>query len=245
MNHLQVFDYGLTKVRTVIVNNEPWFVGKDICEHFGDTNYRRSLSRIDDDEKGVSQIDTLGGMQTMTIVNESGLYSLLFTMQPQKGNLPEEQYLSRIEQIKQFKRWITHEVIPAIRKTGFYSLQPKFPQNYAEALRELADAWEENQKLLPKAQYFDNLVDRNLLTNFRDTAKELKVKEGIFIDWLLDRGYVYRDATKKLKPYAQYVPNLFEIKEWGKEKKAGTQTLITPRGRETFRLLLKGELVPV
>lgn len=101
---------------------------------------------------------------------------------------------------------------------------------------------EQNEKikrLQPKADYFDALVERNLLTNFRDTAKELHIKEREFIQWLLDNGYIYRDKYGNLKPYAEYVPDLFQIKEWKTDKIAGTQTLITPKGRETFRLLFK------
>ena len=107
----------------------------------------------------------------------------------------------------------------------------------------------ENEKLLavntnmqPKAEYFDELVDRNLLTSFRDTAKELKVKEKAFIKFLLNMEYIYRDKKQKLKPYAAKNNGLFEIKEVKNEKTgwAGTQTLITPKGRETFRLLIKG-----
>jgi len=100
----------------------------------------------------------------------------------------------------------------------------------------------DNTTMLPKAEYFDELVDRNLLTNFRDTAKELKVKQKIFIQFLLDKKYVYRDRKGKLKPYAEKNTGLFELKESKNEKTGwvGTQTLITPKGRETFRLLLKG-----
>ena len=107
----------------------------------------------------------------------------------------------------------------------------------------------ENSKLLvanttmkPKAEYFDELVDRNLLTNFRDTAKELKVQEKLFIQFLLDKKYIYRDRKGRIKPYAEKNEQLFEIKEAKNEKTGwvGTQTLITPKGRETFRLLMKG-----
>lgn len=99
-----------------------------------------------------------------------------------------------------------------------------------------------NTTMQPKAEYFDELVDRNLLTSFRDTAKELKVQERIFIQFLLDKKYIYRDRKGKLKPYAEKNDQLFEIKEARNEKTGwvGTQTLITPKGRETFRLLLKG-----
>ena len=104
-----------------------------------------------------------------------------------------------------------------------------------------------NTKVLemqPKADYFDELVDRNLLTNFRDTAKELGVKESFFINWLLEKNYIYRDCKGKLQPYAASMDKgLFEIKEFSSRysNHAGTQTLVTPKGRETFRLLLGKE----
>lgn len=93
--------------------------------------------------------------------------------------------------------------------------------------------------MAPKAEYFDELVDRNLLTNFRETAKELGVKERDFIRFLIDRKYIYRDKKGRLMPYADKNDGLFEIKETFNEKTQwkGTQTLITPKGRETFRLL--------
>ena len=100
----------------------------------------------------------------------------------------------------------------------------------------------ENQVMEPKASYFDALVDRNLLTNFRDTAKQFGVKEQAFIKFLLDKKYIYRDKKGHLMPYAGKSEGLFEVKESfnDKTKWSGTQTLITPKGRETFRLLCQG-----
>lgn len=98
----------------------------------------------------------------------------------------------------------------------------------------------DNAIMQPKADYFDELVDRNLLTNFRDTAKALIIKERKFIDFLLNSKYIYRDSKGNIKPYADKNNGLFEIKETMNEKTGwvGTQTLITPKGRETFRLLI-------
>ena len=122
---------------------------------------------------------------------------------------------------------------------------PRLPQTYLEALRALADeveAHEQTKQTLaiaePKAQYFDKLVERNLLTNFTTTAKEFGVKRKDLIDYLLDNGYIYRDQRGNLLPYATHVPHLFEVKEYCKDHHSGTQTLITPKGRETLRLLL-------
>lgn len=99
----------------------------------------------------------------------------------------------------------------------------------------------QNQIMAPKADYFDEIVDRNLLTNFRETAKQLGIGEKSFIAFLLEKKYIYRDKRGKLMPYAEKNTGLFEMKECFNEKTqwAGTQTLITPKGRETFRLLVK------
>lgn len=101
----------------------------------------------------------------------------------------------------------------------------------------------DNQIMKPKADYFDQLVERNTLTNFRETAKQLEVKETAFIRFLLDRKYIYRDKRGKLMPYADKNDGLFEVKECFNEKTqwSGTQTLVTPKGRETFRLLYIGK----
>ena len=97
------------------------------------------------------------------------------------------------------------------------------------------------EEMKPKAEYFDELVDRNLLTSFRDTAKELGVPEKEFIRYLTERGYIYRDQKNQLRPYAVKNKGLFELKEFNSRysEHTGLQTLITPRGRETFRLLIK------
>ena len=100
----------------------------------------------------------------------------------------------------------------------------------------------DNTIMKPKADYFDELVDRNLLTNFRDTAKQLNIKEKEFIKLLIDKKYIYRDKKGELVPYSNKNNGLFELKECFNEKTnwAGTQTLVTPKGRETFRLLYLG-----
>ena len=109
MNELQIFkndQFG--EVRTVELNGEPWFVSADVCRALEIRNSRAALTRLDDDEKGVALTDTLGGKQEMTIVNEPGLYGLVLG--------------SRKPEAKAFKRWIKHDVLPSIRKTGGYNL---------------------------------------------------------------------------------------------------------------------------
>lgn len=128
------------------------------------------------------------------------------------------------------------------------ALKLKIPQTFAEALQLAADQAKsiekleaEKQELVPKADYFDALVDRNLLTNFRDTAKEFSLGQKEFVNWLIAKKYIFRDKQGGIRPYMPHVQSgLFEIKEWQSKdiNKAGLQTLITPRGRETFRLLL-------
>lgn|GEM_PF-3228476 len=111
------------QVRTIIKDSEPWFVAKDVCDVLEHSNSRMVIERLDDDEKGVSPLDTPGGTQEMAIINEAGLYMLLFNMQPQnKSTMTDEQFNQRVESIKQFKRWIIHEVLPSIRQHGIYAV---------------------------------------------------------------------------------------------------------------------------
>lgn len=252
--NIKIFDYHGQEVRTVEMNGQPWFVAIDVCNVLEIANSRDAVARLDEDEKMTvgltdSHSGTRGGAQKMTIVSESGLYSLILG--------------SRKPEAKQFKRWITHEVIPSIRKTGGYiagqeTLSPEelmakallvAKQTLAERdarINELSCANSEltvqNQILLPRAQYFDELVDRNLLTNFRETAKELGIAPKRFVSWLIEQKYIYRDKKGKLLPYEGKNTGLFEIKEQYNPKTewSGVQTLVTPKGRETFRLLCMG-----
>lgn len=118
-------------LRAVVVDGEPWFVAADVAAILELGNPRPSLALLDDDERGVHTVDTLGGPQSVTIISEPGLYSLILR--------------SRRPEAKQFKRWLVHEVVPAIRKTGSYGVARALPQNYAEALRALADESEAHE----------------------------------------------------------------------------------------------------
>jgi phage antirepressor YoqD-like protein len=133
--------------------------------------------------------------------------------------------------------WMVYEEL----EETYFKVHQLYPQTDAEIIAlGYQKAIEQIAIMKPKADYFDALVEKNLLTSFRDTAKELKIKETDLINWLSGNKYIYRDIKDKIKPYAQYVPTLFEEKEYKNPKNdhVGLQTLITPKGRETFRLLL-------
>ena len=221
------------EIRVINRNGNPWFVAADLCRalDIGDTH--KALTRLDEDEKGKSLIPTPGGVQEMSIVSEAGMYTLVLS--------------SRKPEAHAFNRWITHDVIPDIRKHGMYATPMMIdkiladPWSFISIFEAYAVEKEKNALLQPKADYFDAIVDRNLLTSLRDTAKELKVGERKFIRFLLDNGFLYRDQKNQLQAYAVHVENgLFEVKETvsKKNKWKGTQTLVTPKGRETLRLLI-------
>lgn len=236
MNELQIFSNpAFGEIRETDQNGEPWFVAADVCRALDIGNPTQAIARLDSDESTL--ISNEG--REMNIISEPGLYALVLG--------------SRKPEAKAFKRWVTHEVIPSIRRTGGYiagaeSMTPEelMAKALTVAQKTLADREArlsvltvENQIMQPKAEYFDELVDRNLLTNFRETAKQLGVPPKKFVQFLLDKKYVYRDKRGKLMPYEDKNKGLFEIKEQFNEKTqwAGTQTLVTPKGRETFRLL--------
>lgn len=239
MNEMQTFVYSGAEVRTVRKDGTPWFVLKDVCGVLGVGNVSDVYARLDTDEKGVGQIDTLGGRQSMNIISESGLYNVIL-----RSDKPEA---------KPFRKWVTAEVLPAIRRSGGYiagqnDLSPAelmakalkvAEQTLAERDARISSLQVQNAIMAPKADYFDELVERNTLTSFRDTAKELGIPPRKFTQFLLEKKYIYRDKKEKLMPYENKNDGLFEVKESFNDKTAwsGVQTMVTPKGRETFRLL--------
>lgn len=252
MNDLMIFkneEFG--EIRSLEINNEPYFVGNEIANILGYKNTRDAMSKHVEEEDKISDVAFYDGSQNrkMTVINESGLYSLIMS--------------SKLPNAKKFKRWVTSEVLPSIRKYGGYiagqeqmtdeELMAKAILMANSKINELNKRNKElqaqnsqlvvtNEIMRPKADYFDELVDRNLLTSFRETAKALKIKEKKFINFLIDNKYIFRDKKGKLQPFADKNKGLFELKESYNEKTkwSGTQTLITPKGRETFRLLCIG-----
>lgn len=242
MNELQVFTYGGNEVRTVQKNGEPWFVLKDVCDILSLTDTNKISTRLDQDELTRIKFVSGGQSREMLCINESGLYNVIL-----RSDKPEA---------KPFRKWVTSEVLPSIRRTGGYiagqeNLTPEelmakalmvAQKTLAEREARIADLTVQNQIMQPKASYFDELVERGTLTNFRETAKQLGIPPKRFVAFLMEKKYVYRDKRGKLLPYEAKNDGLFELKESYNDKTqwSGTQTLITPKGRETFRLLMIG-----
>lgn len=230
------------KIRTLTIDGEPWFVAADVCKALELGNPSMTVERLDADEKGISSIDTLGGKQRMAIINEPGLYSVILC--------------SRKPEAKAFKRWITHEVIPAIRKYGGYmtkSLLEQVLENpnliYEFARRMLAEQQknerlkQEHDRAKPKADYYDAFIHPESCTNIRATAKELKVPEKMFTAFLIRKRYLYRAPSGGLMPYAKAADDgLFFVKDYiAVNGHQGVYTLVTPKGKALFLSML-GEI---
>ena len=166
MNELQIFkneEFG--EVRSLKIGDEPWFVGKDVADILGYTNSRKAISdHVDDEDKGVTKCDTLGGKQDLTIINESGLYSLILS--------------SKLPTAKKFKRWVTSEVLPAIRKAGNYQI----PTDPMTALKLMFEAQSQtNDKVEHIQEDVKELKDNKLLNpgqyNYLGTQIRKRVRE--------------------------------------------------------------------
>jgi len=242
-NKLMTFESeSFGKIRTLTIDGEPWFVAADVCRALEIGNPSMTVERLDDDEKGISTIDTLGGKQRMTIINEPGLYSLVLS--------------SRKPEAKAFKRWITHEVIPAIRKYGGYMTKSLLeqvlenPNLIYEFARRMLEEQQKNERLRqeldrakPKADYYDAFIHPESCTNIRATAKELKVPEKMFTAFLIRKRYLYRAPSGSLMPYAKAADDgLFFVKDYiAVNGHQGVYTLVTPKGKALFLSML-GEI---
>ncbi len=261
---IQVFkneEFG--EIRTVVIDGEPWFVGRDVCSVFGDKNHIRSLARVDEaDKKKVELTDTLNRKQIATVINESGLYALLFAMQPQKAHndgVSDEypiEVQERITKLRKFKRWVTAEVLPSIRKTGTYSIQAKPDSYMIEDPIERAKRWiEEKEDYLklenkikedePKVAFADKVADASNLIDIGQMTKLLNdqnipIGRNRLFEWLRKEKYL-RDNNE---PYQKYIDNgIFKIKEltyttpYGQQ--VSTKTYVTGKGQifiaETLR----------
>lgn len=237
VNELQIFnneEFG--EIRTITKDNEPMFCLMDICKALDMKNPTMVASRLEDDE--VTKFDLGSKRGETNFVTESGLYAVI--LRSDKPNA------------KKFRKWVTGEVLPSIRKNGGYianqeNLTPE--QIVANALvvaqNIITQKDKQIEEMTPKANYFDALVDKKLNTNIRDTAKELGIGEKAFVSFLIEKGYVFRQGKhRKLRPYAKYAESgngLFVLKDKHNEQNGwtGQQMYVTPKGKETFRLLLE------
>lgn len=194
MNELQLFNFENNQVRTLLINNEPWFVGKDVAEILGYSKARNAIATHvdDDDKKGAPIQGDLGGTQEMTVINESGVYALVFG--------------SKLPSAKRFKHWITSEVLPQIRKTGSYaSPQLTGEELMAKALIEANSVLARQSKQLeeqkPKVLFADSVIASKGSILVRELAKLIKqngydIGEKKLYRWLREKGYICKNSTE-------------------------------------------------
>lgn len=221
MNEIQkIFNYQGYQVRTIVINNEPWFVAKDVCDVLNHSNHKVAVSRLDEDE--VSKVyltDSLGRNQQTTVVNEAGIYSLILT-----SNKPEA---------KQFKRWITHEVIPTIRKTGGYvanddlfiqTYLPNADENtkllFKTTLQTIRKQNEQIAEMKPKALFADAVETSESSVLIGELAKILRqngidIGQNRLFKWMRDNGFLIKQKGENYNLPTQYAMErgLFEIKK--------------------------------
>ena len=201
MNELQLFNFENNQVRTLLINDEPWFVGKDVAEILGYSKARNAIATHvdDDDKKGAPIQGDLGGTQEMTVINESGVYALVFG--------------SKLPSAKKFKHWVTSEVLPTLRKTGGYTM----PKTYLEALKAFTAEVEKNEmlslenkiqtqqinELKPKADYTDRILKTTDLMTITQIAKDYGMSAKQFNALLHDYKVQFKQNGQWLL-YSQY-----------------------------------------
>lgn len=255
MNEMQIFrspDFG--EVRTVEENGTVLFCGSDIAKALG---YAKPQNALNAHCRGALKRGI--GVQTGTKADGTPAMQEVEMLFITEGDVYRLAARSKLPGAEAFERWIFDEVIPSVRKNGGYlmgqdamSADELMARALMVAQKTLADRearisalTAKNAILVPKAEYFDELVERNTLTNFRETAKELGIAPKKFVQFLLEHKYIYRDQKGKLLPHESRNDGLFEVKETYNEKTkwSGTQTLVTPKGRETFRLLCPADVL--
>ncbi|WP_220186853.1 BRO family protein [Pseudonocardia pini] len=198
MSAVELFSYGSTDVRTVVLDGEPWFVAADVCAVLAIANPHSSVALLDDDERGLHSVETLGGPQSLATVNEPGLYSLILR--------------SRKPEAKAFKRWITHEVLPQIRRTGQYGAAPALPdittptgvlamaEQFAATARQLVATQAQVAELEPAAASWNTLATADGDFLVADAAKILsrdsaiKIGQNRLYTLLSELRWIYRGA---------------------------------------------------
>lgn len=239
MNEVQLFNFESHEVRSLLLNNEPWFVGKDVAEALGYSKARNAIAtHIDSEDKKDAPIQgTLGGVQEMTVINESGLYSLVLS--------------SKLPTAKKFKRWVTSEVLPALRKTGQYQVKELSGQELmAKALIEaqsvLAAKDKQIEAMKPKVVFADAVATSHTSILVGELAKILK-QNGIemgqkrLFAWLREKGYlIKRQGTDYNMPTQKAMDlGLFEIKEGSYVNGSGVNITtktpkVTGKGQQYF-----------
>lgn len=234
MKDLIPFNYQGKQVRTIMITGEPWFVAKDICDILDLDDVRRAVERLDDDERSLTPvIDALGREQEMWVVNEAGLYGMVLG--------------SKKPEAKLFKRWVTHDVLPTIRKTGGYN---NLPQTLPEALRAYADEVEcrllaeaKVKELQPKADFFDAVADSKTAIEMAAAAKVLSIK-GIGRNNLFEMLRKHGILMQNNQPYQEFVDRgYFRVIEQKFTKPDGStnisiKTLVYQKGLDHIRRLL-------
>lgn len=242
MTAVEVFKFPATgaAVRTIVRNGEPWFVTRDVCAVLGIANGRDAVARLDPDGVGTADvIDSMGRTQTASVVNESGLYELIFQ--------------SRKPEARAFRRWVTQDVLPAIRRTGRYDLAPvhAVPQSFADALQLAADQArqiEQQREQLaitaPKAHSWDTLAAAHGDYDVAHAAQILSRDPAIttgrdrLFAYLNGQGWIRRDPTTgRWRAYQRAVDArwLSELPQQHYDRQTGEQILDPPQVRVTVK----------